>query len=955
VFLVMAARSAAAWEFSDGFESGVPGRLPNAPWQTTGFFWTVGRGALHADGAGDSAAWVNGPVGIAGRLEARLTVRRVRGDDWKTAGLMLRLDADRFWRLSLVESPGPATAKPRRFIELREMFDGVWGAESEPGTRLESAGWTGDVGWKEGVRYRLSIEFSRSGIAGRVLSPAGGRIWQASFGFPPIGATSFVASGRLAVSAGGLEAEFDDAGARLKSAPGEAQEAPAPVPPAYDLAPMGGAAGKATGFFRAEEHGGKWWCVDPNGRLFLALGVDHVNYQVHWAEKLGYAPYHRNVEAKYGSEDSWAKETLRRLRSWGFNLLAAGHGERLRHRGFPFTEFITFGAEFSEVSDIAPKTTWTGFPNVFHPRWEEFCRWKARNMCAPLREDPWLFGYFLDNELEWYGKDDSEVGLVHETIGKPAAHDAKIAWVDLVRRMHGSIDAVNTAWGTRYRSFAGLAADTRRPPLETDAFLADERAFLVEIAERYFAPATRAIRDADPNHLVIGCRFAGRAPEPVWPVAGRHLDVMSVNYYPRADLEAGTVDEFVAEASRVAAIHRRPMMVTEWSFPALDSGLPCLHGAGMRVDTQDQRARAWEIMQSAILSSTFMVGSDYFMWADEPAEGISSTFPEDSNYGLVDLRDEPYEPLVRTAARVNPAAMSLHGAGPGTSLARSRPAELPPGYRSLLLLRSAAPPTQSSSTAFTIASGPLRLVKDGPGGDLVDRIMLGPIELGRVQAMVHQNAGQDLWQTASRLVSALRRDERAGTILDLTAEFAPGSAADARTEIDAAGRPAPRRAHPHAFRMTFRFEIPADGGFFTVRCLEVTNTDPEPWRLVDWFCYLPSAIGGSEAGDEVPGRGVPNYYGLQTVWTDTGSGAAFGAVVFEPVRGWFWRDERGAEHPDIYRRADVVLQSGETWRAPNGDPEVHVFGLRADAASRPWNDFVRQASAFRRAIVSGQR
>ena len=31
---------------------------------------------------------------------------------------------------------------------------------------------------------------------------------------------------------------------------------------------------------------------------------------------------------------------------------------------------------------------------------------------------------------------------------------------------------------------------------------------------------------------------------------------------------------------------RRPMIITEWSFPALDSGLPCKHGAGMRVDTQ---------------------------------------------------------------------------------------------------------------------------------------------------------------------------------------------------------------------------------------------------------------------------------------------------------------------------------------------------------------------------------
>jgi hypothetical protein len=29
----------------------------------------------------------------------------------------------------------------------------------------------------------------------------------------------------------------------------------------------------------------------------------------------------------------------------------------------------------------------------------------------------------------------------------------------------------------------------------------------------------------------------------------------------------------------------------------------------------------------------FLIGYDYFMWVDEPASGISTSFPEDSNYG----------------------------------------------------------------------------------------------------------------------------------------------------------------------------------------------------------------------------------------------------------------------------------------------------------------------------------
>src|SRR5208283_5077013 len=33
---------------------------------------------------------------------------------------------------------------------------------------------------------------------------------------------------------------------------------------------------KATGFFRTEKVGGKWWLVDPEGRLFFSHGMDCV-------------------------------------------------------------------------------------------------------------------------------------------------------------------------------------------------------------------------------------------------------------------------------------------------------------------------------------------------------------------------------------------------------------------------------------------------------------------------------------------------------------------------------------------------------------------------------------------------------------------------------------------------------------------------------------------------------
>ena len=72
----------------------------------------------------------------------------------------------------------------------------------------------------------------------------------------------------------------------------------------------------------------------------------------------------------------------------------------------------------------------------------------------------------------------------------------------------------------------------------------------------------------------------------------------------------------------------------------MDSGLPCTCGAGQRFLTQRERTAATELCAKTFLSLPFLIGYDYFMWRDEPPEGLSDNFPEDTNYGLVDVNDE---------------------------------------------------------------------------------------------------------------------------------------------------------------------------------------------------------------------------------------------------------------------------------------------------------------------------
>ncbi|MCX6376469.1 MAG: hypothetical protein NTU88_10635, partial [Armatimonadetes bacterium] len=277
---------------------------------------------------------------------------------------------------------------------------------------------------------------------------------------------------------------------------------------------------------------------------------------------------------------------------------------------------------------------------------------------AQQKDDPWLLGHFIDNELEWFGMTGS---LFNDTFTRPADHSAKIALVNLLKtRYRDDVPAFNKTWGTKIKTFDDLLKLSQAPKPGSPKAEADVLAYVRLVADKYFAVTSAAIRKHDPNHMVFGCRFAGSAPD-VWAIAGKYCDIVSVNCYRTVDLEKGILaDGFESDLAAWHTKAKRPLMLTEWSFPALDAGLPSVHGAGQRVRTQKDRARAFTIFQKLLFSTPFMVGSDYFMWVDEPELGISSTFPEDSNYGLVDVNDKAYELLTQAATKLHARAYDIH-------------------------------------------------------------------------------------------------------------------------------------------------------------------------------------------------------------------------------------------------------------------------------------------------------
>jgi agarase len=281
-----------------------------------------------------------------------------------------------------------------------------------------------------------------------------------------------------------------------------------------------------------------------------------------------------------------------------------------------------------------------------------------------------LLGTFIENELywspDWRGADE----LLTLFLNLPAHRPGRVAAIPRLQEHYRDFSQFNAVSRTPMRSWEELgtighveAPFFRMPPgglndaLETRAnldnparaaFSADCDAFVAVVADQYFDLCVSAMKAADPNHLVIGSRFGYQPQSSVIAAAGRYLDVISFNCY---DFDASaTIDAYAATG--------KPCLISNFSFCGDDSGLPNIRGAGPRVASQIERAKCFERYVSAALRKPAVVGYHWFEHADRPAEGRFDG--ENSNFGMVTIKDEVYAELTETMTRVNAAAEQIH-------------------------------------------------------------------------------------------------------------------------------------------------------------------------------------------------------------------------------------------------------------------------------------------------------
>ena len=424
----------------------------------------------------------------------------------------------------------------------------------------------------------------------------------------------------------------------------------------------GGVTCDATGFFRTHHDGRRWWLVDPDGRPFWSAGPDCVRVDAQsefrgMEQQLAWLPerdgeyaaaYDRggrisylatNLIRAFGDDfkPRWADLSLGLLRAWGFNTVGNWSDDATaRAASFPYVKPMA-GLPGDRSGGGPPVPfVFRDFPDVYHPDFPAACAAWATQLNA-TRDDPALIGHFLMNEPTWaFAAQTPAEGMLRNT-DRAHARDALATWL---RDRHGvGGDDLAVGWrmpGVTLSTIAtGRFDGTLSPEAQNDLKL-----FSGEMVARLFGPMADACRAADPNHLILGVRYASLPPE--WMLAGMGgFDVFSYNSY--------TLDP-QPRAAEIAATLNVPTLVGEFHFGATDVGLPA--AALVTVASQADRAAGYRRFVESHAATPHCVGAHWFTLYDQSAIGRFDG--ECYNCGLLDVCHRPYDALVA-------AAIETHG------------------------------------------------------------------------------------------------------------------------------------------------------------------------------------------------------------------------------------------------------------------------------------------------------
>jgi hypothetical protein len=385
---------------------------------------------------------------------------------------------------------------------------------------------------------------------------------------------------------------------------------------------------KATGFFRVEKIDGRWWFIDPEGHLFFSSGSccissgyafsrvkgreyifkamppedDLVSPDQQTNRGINTSFYTWNLYRRFGSDwyKKWMDLTVRRMDNWGINTIGNWSDPVFggSHRKPYVATLRGWGIE----------TGIMGMPDVYAPDYEAKVDSAAARQCAPRKDDPYLLGYFLGNEMPWPGRESELVNLILNGEKTPMQNEL-----------------------TRYLS-EGDTPERRK-------------AFIYDTFSRFLNVVNAAVKKHDPNHLNLGLRYGGTPPDDIIK-ASTGFDVFSINIYGY---------DAVSKIKKVYDLTGLPVIIGEFHFGTPGRGLA--PGLAQTRD-QEERGVAYRYYVENAASHPALIGAHWFQWMDQPCTGRGDG--ENYNIGFLDVTDRPYKELVEAVKETFGRILDVH-------------------------------------------------------------------------------------------------------------------------------------------------------------------------------------------------------------------------------------------------------------------------------------------------------
>ena len=267
---------------------------------------------------------------------------------------------------------------------------------------------------------------------------------------------------------------------------------------------------EASGYFRVEKIGARWWMIDPLGHPFIAASVGEFAVG-------GSARQQQALSSTFGTTPRWAASEMNWIKSKGFTALGRGNSNTVKDIPTRIPYCVYAGPMTSYVRHLRDDLKYnipTNTPIVFDTGYDEYL--SSLSWLTKYADDPYCIGIFADNELYW--TDDLLKIYLEKLPSADVNRTAAQKWLD------------------ERKGRTGCTA--------SDATAEDRDAFKAYCLDNYLKRTLFAIRTYDANHMFIGSRFykwtSELASEAMMQTAGRYMDIVSVNYYTKwePDLEA---------------------------------------------------------------------------------------------------------------------------------------------------------------------------------------------------------------------------------------------------------------------------------------------------------------------------------------------------------------------------------------------------------------------------------